>query len=276
LDVPLDPHLFGDSSNIQRGNVARKVNMRITVFDERTLRQIETRRKGLRTLLTKFTFALADNMRWMPSEARGLFVSELTRLNEEGQKLIGDLLTGDVTEFINVKRAALVADINAMYTALGKPGQVSEHAMDAIVDSLTKRLEKAKTANFMPKLSFSVISFVSLDSDVASPWGQAFSLLADIAAFPRKALTDTFFFRGLEIAEDDLIEAMNVADDALCRNLRARGIKQRCKQELDLLTRIEEAHVQARERCELVLRLLNGDPVQIIDDVIASKKAEAA
>jgi len=134
LDVPLDPHLFGDSSNIQRGNVARRVNMRITVLDARTLRQMETRRRGLRTLLTKFTFALADNMRWMPSEAQGLFDSELKRLNEEGQKLISDLLTGDVTEFIKDKRAAMVADINAMYAALGKPER--PHAVDLGLDCL--------------------------------------------------------------------------------------------------------------------------------------------
>ena len=81
---------------------------------------------------------------------------------------------------------------------------------------------------------------------MVSPWGQAFSLLADVAAFPRKALTDSFFLRGLKVPEDDLIEAMNVADDALLRNPRARGIKDRCKAELNLLARIEKAPMERR------------------------------
>jgi hypothetical protein len=153
-----------------------------------------------------------------------------------------------VTEVISVKHPKLVADNNAMYAALGRQGQLSEHAMNKIVDSFKKRLEKAKTQIFMPKLSFSAIIFAGLDSDVASPWGQAFSLLADIAAFPRKAVTDGFFFRSLKVVqEEDLIEGMNVADDTLRRDLRARGIKQRCKQELDLLTRIEETKTSRRE-----------------------------
>jgi hypothetical protein len=42
-----------------------------------------------------------------------------------------------------------------------------------------------------------MISFSRTDNAMVSPWGQAFSLLADIAVFPRKALTDSFFFRGL-------------------------------------------------------------------------------
>jgi hypothetical protein len=67
----------------------------------------------------------------------------------------------------------------------------------------------------MPKLSYSVVSFSRTDNAIVSPWGQAFSLLADVAAFPRKALTGSFFLRGLKVPEDDLIEAMNVADDAL-------------------------------------------------------------
>jgi hypothetical protein len=53
-----------------------------------------------------------------------------------------------VTEVISVKHAKLVADSNAMYAALGRQDQLSEHAMNKIVDSLKKRLEKAKTANF--------------------------------------------------------------------------------------------------------------------------------
>jgi hypothetical protein len=100
----------------------------------------------------------------------------------------------------------------------------------------------------------------------------AYSLLVDIAAFPRKALTDSFFFRGLKVPDDDLIEAMNVADDAVCRDLRVRGIKERCRAELDLLSRIEEAHLGSRDRCDLVWQILKGESLQAIDETLKKKQ----
>lgn len=195
LDAPLDPGIFGDVSELQRGNVKRKVSMRVSIIDEKTLKEIEKRRQGLRTILTKFTFGLADNMRWMPTTARKLFESEIERLNEEGQKLISDLINGDVDEFIKGKRNNLVADVNAMYLELGGMGQVSENMIYKIIENLKDRLSKVKSAKIMPTISYSKISFTSTDNQISSPWGQAFSLLADVAAFPRKALTDSFFFR---------------------------------------------------------------------------------
>jgi hypothetical protein len=63
LDAPLNPSLFGDTSELHKGNVTRKVSMRVSIIDEKTLKEIEKRRRGLRILLTKFTFGLADNIR---------------------------------------------------------------------------------------------------------------------------------------------------------------------------------------------------------------------
>jgi hypothetical protein len=128
----------------------------------------------------------------MPTTARKLFESEVNRVNEEGQKLILDLLGGDIDAFIDAKRAALVADINGMHTELGRSGQVTDRVIGEVVENLKDRLRKVQSANSMPKLSHSVVSFSRTDNTMVSPWGQAFSLLADVAAFPRKALTDSF------------------------------------------------------------------------------------
>jgi hypothetical protein len=271
LDAPLDPRIFGDPSEIQRGNVTRKVSMRVSVIDDKTLKDIDRRRQGLRTLLAKFTFGLADNMRWMPLAARPLFEIELNRLNDEGQKLIADLLKGDVKAFVEGKRDALVTDLNAMHRELGRPGQVTDDVVQRVVQGLIERLTRARGANFMPTLSYSAISFVGSNRNLISPWGQALSLLMHAARFPREALTDRFFFNGLKIGEDDLIDAMNVADDAVCRDLRARGIKDRCRAELRLLARIESASVDARERCELTTRLIDGKTAEEIEAALGQK-----
>jgi hypothetical protein len=47
LDAPLDPNLFGDASELQRGNVTRKVKMRVSLIDEK---EIDKRRQGLSAL----------------------------------------------------------------------------------------------------------------------------------------------------------------------------------------------------------------------------------
>jgi len=273
LDAPLDPKVFGDASELQKGTVKRKVTMRISIIDEKTLKEIDKRRQGLRTLLAKFTFGLADNMRWMPDTARALFESELNRINQEGQKLISDLFKGDADAFIKAKRPVLEADINAMYAELGRPGQVTEDVIIRVIENLKERLIKAQSANFMPKISYSMVTFARTDNSTASPWGQAFSMLADITAFSRKALSDSFFFRGLKVPEDNLIEVMNVADDAICRDLRNRGIKDRCKDELVLLSQIEKASIESKDRCEFVCRILNGDQIKSISEELIKKES---
>jgi len=274
LDAPVDPNIFGDMPELQKGNVTRKVSMRVSIIDEKTLKEIDKRRQGLRTLLAKFTFGLADNMRWMPDTARILFESELKRINDEGQKLISVLLEGGIDKFIDTKRPELVKDINAMYTELGKAGQVTDDVISRVIENLKERLVKAKSANFMPKLTYSVIEFARTDNPIASPWGQAYSFLADIAIFPRKALTDNYFFRGLNVRQNELIEAMNVSDDVICRDLQARGIMDRCKADIDLISRIETAAIDARDRCELIKRILVGDPIDIIDKEIGKKESK--
>jgi hypothetical protein len=274
LDAPLDPTVFGDAAELQNGNVTRRVSMRVSIIDAEMLKEIDKRRQGLRALLGKFTFGLADNIRWMPNTARGLFETELRRLNEEGQNLISELLKGDVDAFINSKREALVTDINGIYQQLGRSGQVSNSEIDNVIKSLKTRLSKTQGATFMPTLSYSAISFACTENALSSPWGQAFSLLSDIAKFQRKAITDGFFFFGLKVSDDDLFDAMNVADDALCRCVSSRGIKDRCKTELDLLSRIEKASMESQDRCELVLRILAGDSFNSIEQALNERQAK--
>lgn len=268
LDAPLDPRLFGERTEVQSGKITRKVSMRISVIDERDLIELNKRKQEARTLLTKFAYGLADNMRWMPFTARALYEAEMARINAEGKAFVATLLKGGVDAFIDARLGSVVDDINAMYAELGRRGKVPDDVVSHIVDSLKERLSKADAANFVPTLSYSTISFASTETALASPWGQAYSLLSDIVRFPRKALTDYFFWRGLRVRSDDLLEAMNVADDALCCDFRVRGIEDRCRAELALLSEIELASIESRDRCELMWRILAGDSLEVITEAL--------
>lgn len=85
LDAPVDPSVFGDSSEIQQGNVTRRVNVRVSIIDEETLTGIEHCRQALRPLLSTLTFGLAENMRWMPHSARELLELELSGSIRKGR-----------------------------------------------------------------------------------------------------------------------------------------------------------------------------------------------
>src|SRR5881296_1287289 len=84
-------------------------------------------------------------------------------------------------ELIKRKHDALVRDIDGMYAQLGRPGKFTADVITHLEESLKERLVKAQSANFMPKLSYSTVSFAGTDNALASPWGQAYSLLSDVA-----------------------------------------------------------------------------------------------
>ena len=249
--------------------------MRVSIIDEKTLKEIEKCRQALRTVLTKFTFGLADNMRWMPHSARELFESELERVNAEGQKLISNLLKGDAKAYIEERKTSLIADLNAMYQELTGQNPVPGDVIARVVESLNDRLTKALSANFMPKLTYSDVSFNVTSNTWFSPWGQAYSLLSDLALFPRKALTDPFFFRGLRVSEDDLIDAMDVADDILVSDRMKLRMKDRCKADIEVLGQIKKAEIDAREKCDLIWRLLRGEKATNLGVRLDKKVKEA-
>lgn len=210
----------------------------------------------------------------MPQRAKLLFETEMQRVNEEGQKLVSDLLQGDAAAFLVRKKASLVADLNAMCQELGQQRHVTEDVIAQVSKSLEERLTKAQAANFMPTLTYSPILFDNTSDTWANPWGQAYALLSNIAAFPRKALTDAFFLRGLKVSDDDLIEAMNVADDALIRDPGFPRLKNRCRLELDLLTHIEKSSLEPKDKCTFVIKVIMGCDAQEVVSALEAQEAE--
>ncbi len=81
-------------------------------------------------------------------------------------------------------------------------------------------------------------------------------LLKGIAEFPRKAMTDRFFWRGIATDEDVLIKAMNVAGDYLVEDYGGRKAMQRAKLELGLIKQLENASGDALAKCRALSSLI--------------------
>jgi hypothetical protein len=275
LDTPIDPAWLGDRAELHRGTVRRSVRTRVSVIEDDTLKEIEKQRTALSKTLPRFSFGLADNMRWIPDAARPLLEGELNQLVSAGKAIIGDLIKGDLTAFLKSRREKLVVDLNEVLAELGHSGKVTEETVDLVMARQRQRLEKAENFDFLPKLSYSRVSFVAREDGFSSPWGQAFSLLADLAAFPRRVICDPYFLRGIEISEDALLDAMDIGEDVVAKERNSRGIRDHCKAGLGFLSRLEKANLDARKRCDLVHGLIVGQSLNELEKTLSNHETES-
>ncbi len=257
LDAPINPEWFSLSSTTYAGALQAKLNMRVSPFDEHDLRRVEKVRSSLRETLTRFTYRMADNIRWMPESATALFQAEVARLELEGHAVIDQLIPGDIQQLLATKRNSLSADATTLYQKLGGQGVPPEVAIHEIMGVLHARLTKATSVNVIPTVSRVGLRFDPREQAGLSPWGQALSLLLDIARFARKSRADAFYFyRGLRIDGDEYLRCMDVAEDAVYKlDLSA----EECRSQLQALGVVEAADLEAKDKCERVLAVIHGD-----------------
>lgn len=267
VDVPVNPAAFGDSADMTRGDVSRKVSMRASVIKEADLKEIEKHRSMVRTILNRLSFSLSDGLRWVPDAARDLLTIEMANADAAGRAALLNAMGGekslDINAFVESRKPDLAKSLKEMAAALGTPSADISRVLEDTVNEAKTRLERAKGGSLLPKLSWTRISFSADEDTHASPWGQAATFLLAIARFPREAMTNGFFMRGLSCNMFDLIDAMNVAKDDICRDLRARNLSARCRQELDLIQRVTEEASDPKDRCRLLRLVLDGKAGEI-------------
>jgi len=106
----------------------------------------------------------------------------------------------------------------------------------------------------LPELTYVPVHFDPCDeTEWASGWGQALQLLQAIAEYPRKAVTDPFFLRGLDVDDGALLDAMDVLGDKFHQ---AKPAKARAKRELEIIVQVMSADVESRRKCAALLRLV--------------------
>lgn len=273
LEAPVKPEWFGVESFRQTGVVRSRTTMKVAPFDETTRRKVDRLRRVTGDLLPRFTFPLADGVRWMPRPAIPLFERALSAANLEAKQFL-DLTIGDtVDSFLAAQRDRIRADAQRMYEAYHPRGKIPMSAVDQIVYELRARLGKTKTHKVLPRVAYSAVAFNPAQSSAwSSPWGQAFSLLKAIADFPREAATDPFFLQGARVDQDQLLDAMNVAGDALlAAERKGAPNKRRLKDELDLIRQLESAAGEPRGKCGALWSLITtGDESAIVAIVNAS------
>ena len=257
LEAPVKPEWFGVDSFRQTGMVKAQTSFKVAPFDESTLKKIDRLRRVSGELLPRYSFALADGVRWMPKQAIPLFEAALTAANDDAKKLLGQTIGDDIEAFLASQRERIRSDAQRMYEAYHPGGKIPDNAVTNILDELKTRLDRTKADKLIPKVAYSPVAFnPSQKSEWSSPWGQAFALLKGIAEFPREAMTNRFFWQGIRTDEDALIKAMNVAGDHLVEEYGGRKAKQRAELELDLIKQLEDASGDALDKCRALWTLI--------------------
>ena len=197
LETPIPPEWFGDKAQIQQGLISRRTQVRISPFDDQTLKAIENKRKSVTSSIARFSYPLADGVRWMPAKAVPLFNSEIERANSEGMDLLQtEVLDGnlfvDVKGFLEQRRSQIKKNAEDIFRQVTGRASSSESRIDDILKKMEERLEKTLSGNLLPKFAFSRIELdLTNNGEWSSPWGQALSLTWHSAEFCRKIYSDT-------------------------------------------------------------------------------------
>lgn len=277
LEAPVKPSWFGVESFRQRGMVSAQTSMKVAPFDESTLKKIDRLRRVSGELLPRFSFALADGMRWVPKQAIPLFEQALSAANEEAKELLGKAVGPDVESFLLSQRDRIRADAQEMYTAYHPGGKIPDDAVRSILDELKVRLNKTKADKLIPTVTYSPIAFNPFQSTGwSSPWSQAFALLKGVAEFPRAAMTNRFFWQGLRTDEDALVVAMDVAGDSLVAEYGSRKAMHRAEEELQLIKRLEEGSADPQDRCRALWILITTGQRTEMDAIINAANVDAS
>lgn len=259
LEAPVKPEWFGVDSFRQTGVVKAQTSIKVAPFDESTLKKIDRLRKVSGELLSRYSFSLADGVRWMPKKAIPHFEAALTMANNEAKQLLGQTMGDDIHAFLASQQDRIRNDAQRMYEGYHPNGKIPDSAVFNILDELRARLDRTRADKLIPTVAYSPVAFnPSQKSEWSSPWGQAFALLKGVAEFPREAMTNRFFWQSIRTDEDVLVNAMDVAGDHLVKEYGSRKAMQRAAEELGLIKELEDAPGEPIEKCRALWSLIKA------------------
>jgi hypothetical protein len=265
LELPVKAEWLGVESLRSVGLFSRETKYRLRIFDDKTHKDLNHRRNGVTTLLKRLSFPIADNLHWMPHAAKPLFQKEWKRLEHEAQAIIRGLIGNGAPTFAKHRRQAIEKDANQFYQEFHPNETIETETVSKIMAGLEDRLQSAGSGDYLPSVSYASISFVpGPESTHVSEWAQPRTLLVAIAKFVREAITDPYFFRGYRVSQEEIISAMNVAEDCLVPHFSDPHARALADDQLATIARIDADELMSdREKCEKLLSIIKSPPAEL-------------
>lgn len=265
LELPVKAEWLGLESLRSVGLLSRETKYRLRIFDDKTHKDLNNRRNGVTTLLKRLSFPIAENLHWMPHAAKPLFHTEWRRLEDEAQAIICGLIGKDASTFAKQRRQAIEKDANQFYQEFHPNETIDAETVSKIMAGLEDRLHSAVSGDYLPSVSYATISFVpGTQSTHVSNWAHARTFLVAIAKFVREAITDSYFFRGYRVSQEQIVTAMNVADDCLVHNFSNPGSRAVADEQLATIARIDaDEQMSDRAKCAQLLAIIKSSPEEL-------------
>jgi hypothetical protein len=270
LAAPVKPEWFDVKSLRTTGAVAARTTMKISPFEEQTLKEVnEARALPREHIIPKFTFKLSRGVRWIPKSAVELFEEELLDANAEVAANLGLAVDGDAKEFLQRQRKRIDENAQEMYRIYHPNGVIPIGALSQIYKALETRLE-ALSGRLIPTVTYSPITFsVDHSSEWSSSWDQALELIIGIAKHPRVIITRRGFDPDPEGADWAHIVAMNVADDFLVASFDYPVSRDTAKKQLRLINGLEHSSASTEEQCRALWALIRRGDTGALEEMQA-------
>jgi hypothetical protein len=138
-------------------------------------------------------------------------------------------------------------------------GKVPVSTLNLVLRDLEARLAKATQGDFLPKVTYMAAEFSArADSEHISEWAHIRTLLAAAAEYFRKATFGTGHLKGLEISEEEILDAMDVCGDWIVGQSRNSKNEKTAKAELLQLEKIQSSDLDDRAKCVEILALIEN------------------
>jgi hypothetical protein len=261
LNAPMGAELFGEQGETHAGAIKRSQSFSISLFDEKTQKALDARRRGAADRLSRFSLMLREGQRWMPAPAFTLFEAELEAAAKAAKEALASAIGGKTAgDFVQAARAKIEADYQAMLKQVGNGRSFDATAVERIVSSLTDRLRQNLEGGMRTAVSRTSVQIAAEENEQESPWGTIQTFLTSAARMPREAISDGFFFRGLAVEQEAFLRAFDIFGDALVASHLA-GNRVDARPQLAMIGAIEaDATSTPWHRSHALFRLIKGEP----------------
>ncbi len=258
LEAPIRPEWFDVDSFQQTGVVSTRTSIKISPFDDETLKAINKLMSAASDLLPDYSYSIAKGVRWIPKAAIPMFEATIAGANERAKAALGSVVGDDVNAFLEAQRDRIRADAQEMYARYHGDRSLPKHTVDAILDELRRRLGPTLGERLIPTVSYASVVFnPHQTSEWGSQWGQALDLLEKIIRLPREKMPKPKSVRGEQPTLSDLSVAMDVLEDPILKEYGTEEGYARAADELwvlDDLIAFDET--DDRVKCEAIWTLM--------------------
>lgn len=240
IDMSIRPEMLGEMSTRRVGGASRRVAYRVSLFDEKTQKQLNNRHGDASKRLSAFSLMVREGQRWMPAAAFPLFEHELSDSQHKSREALVAAIGGKSADEVVT---ALSAKVKQELSELAKQAGISTTPPDSLLgealDGLKKRLEAHLGKEGGPGITRMEARLSPHEEGSHSPWGTVQTFLASAARLPREVMSDPFRMRGLVSKPEALLTAFDLFGDPLVkRYLDRQRVDDQAKDELEMIEEI--------------------------------------